>query len=92
MALTLGLNHLGLAVKNLDQTTSFFVEVLDWTETARDESYPRTTVTDGSLRLTLWQTSDGARDFDRHTQIGLHPTRILLAVVAATNAPKHEHL
>ena len=72
MALTLGLNHLGLAVKNLDQTTGFFVEVLDWTETARDESYPRTTVTDGSLRLTLWQTSDGARDFDRHTQIGLH--------------------
>ena len=72
MALTNGLNHLGLAVKNLDQTTGFFVETLGWELTARDDSYPRTTVTDGVLRLTLWQTDAGARDFDRRNQIGLH--------------------
>lgn len=72
MAQTTGLNHLGLAVKDLDQTTAFFVDTLGWEQTARDDSYPRTTVTDGSLRLTLWQTDDGARDFDRRNQIGLH--------------------
>ena len=72
MALTTGLNHLGLAVKYLDQTTAFFTGVLEWQLTARDDSYPRTTVTDGQLRLTLWQTDAGARDFDRRAQIGLH--------------------
>lgn len=72
MAHTEGLSHLGLAVKDLDETTSFFVEVLGWSLTARDGTYPRTTVTDGKLRLTLWQTEEGALPFDRRTQIGLH--------------------
>jgi hypothetical protein len=54
MAETSGLNHLGLSVFDLDQTTAFFVEVLGWQEIARDDSYPRNAVTDGSLRLTLW--------------------------------------
>ncbi|WP_342077842.1 VOC family protein [Yoonia sp. SS1-5] len=72
MAETEGLNHLGLAVRDLDETTGFFVDVLGWTETARDPGYPRTTVTDGALRLTLWQTDPGAADFDRRAHIGLH--------------------
>ena len=72
MTQTLGLNHLGLAVKDLDQTTAFFVTVLGWEETARDDSYPRTTVTDGNLRLTLWQADRDARAFDRRRNIGLH--------------------
>ena len=74
MAETIGLNHLGLSVKDLDRTTAFFVEVLGWEELARDDSYPRTTVTDGALRLTLWQV-DHARpvnNFDRRANIGLH--------------------
>ncbi len=79
MAMTEGLNHLGLAVKDLNQTTAFFVDVLGWDETARDETYPRTTITDGNLRLTLWQTDKGARDFDRHTQIGLHHLAMTVA-------------
>ena len=55
MAKTTGLNHLGLTVRDLATTTAFFADVLGWDVTARDDSYPRTTVTDGSLRLTLWQ-------------------------------------
>ncbi|SLN51965.1 VOC family protein [Pseudooctadecabacter jejudonensis] len=73
MALTTGLNHLGLTVRDLDQTTSFFVDVLGWDVTARDASYPRTTVTDGVLRLTLWQVqTDQAAPFDRKGVLGLH--------------------
>ncbi|SFS20210.1 VOC family protein [Yoonia litorea] len=72
MAQTTGLNHLGLTVKDLDQTTAFFVDVLGWEETARDPGYPRTTVTDGSVRLTLWQADKDARAFDRRNNIGLH--------------------
>lgn len=74
MAQTTGLNHLGLTVRDLDQTTDFFTGALGWTETARDPVYPRSTVTDGTLRLTLWQADQGApiTGFDRRTKIGLH--------------------
>lgn len=71
---TKGINHLGLTVRDLDQTTAFFTDVLDWKLLAKDEAYPRTTVTDGTARLTLWQ-ADRSRpmtDFDRKTNIGLH--------------------
>lgn len=74
MAGTLGLNRLGLAVRNLDETTAFLVGALGWEEIARDDSYPRNSVTDGSLRLTLWQV-DQTKDivpFDRKTNVGLH--------------------
>lgn len=74
MADTSGLNHLGLAVRELDQTTDFLISVLGWQETARDESYPRNTVTDGTLRLTLWQVDTSAEitAFDRRRNVGLH--------------------
>ena len=74
LSVTVGLNHLGLSVRDLDETTRFFVEVLGWKEVARDESYPRNAVTDGNLRLTLWQV-DHDREivaFDRRANIGLH--------------------
>jgi len=81
MAETLGVNHLGLTVTELDQTTAFFVQALGWVETARDESYPRSTVTDGSLRLTLWQAdrARGVVGFDRRTNIGLHHLALAVA-------------
>ncbi len=72
--ITKGVNHLGLTVRDLDQTTSFFTQVLGWQMLARDDSYPRTTVSDGTARFTLWQ-ADGAQpvtEFDRKTNIGLH--------------------
>ncbi|WP_028465782.1 VOC family protein [Nisaea denitrificans] len=74
MSVTAGLNHLGLSVRDLDETTRFFVEVLGWEELARDESYPRNAVTDGNLRMTLWQVdhSQDVVDFDRRANIGLH--------------------
>lgn len=71
---TKGINHLGLTVRDLDQTTAFFTDLLGWKLLARDETYPRTTVSDGLARLTLWQ-ADRSRpmtDFDRKTNIGLH--------------------
>ncbi|WP_420414907.1 VOC family protein [Roseibium sp.] len=71
---TIGINHLGLTVRDLDQTTSFFSECLGWEVLARDDSYPRSTVSDGTCRLTLWQAdkTQPITDFDRKTNIGLH--------------------
>lgn len=71
---TKGINHLGLTVRDLEQTTAFFTDLLGWELLARDDSYPRTTVTDGTARLTLWQAdrSQPMTAFDRKSNIGLH--------------------
>lgn len=74
MTATHGINHLGLAVKDLDASTRFFVDYLGWNEAGRDNSYPRTSVTDGQVRLTLWQIdhSNPTHEFDRRANVGLH--------------------
>lgn len=74
MAITQGINHLGLAVNDLNQTRDFFVEILGWEESGRDDSYPRTAVSDGVVRLTLWQVDKNLNvvAFDRRKNIGLH--------------------
>lgn len=74
MPATRGINHLGLAVLDLDATTRFFTEVLGWTESGRDDSYPRTAVSDGHLRLTLWQVDHRLtiEPFNRRKNVGLH--------------------
>ncbi|MDU8929411.1 VOC family protein [Alisedimentitalea sp. MJ-SS2] len=71
---TQGINHTGLSVRNLDDTVRFFCDILGWVETGRDDTYPRSAVSDGTSRLTLWQVSDDRDpvDFDRHHNIGLH--------------------
>lgn len=81
MAETQGLHRLGLTVRDLDQTTDFFLSALGWTELPRDPSYPRTMITDGKLILTLWQV-EAARNgpaFDRKANVGLHHVAIEVA-------------
>ncbi len=81
MVITQGLNHLGLTVKDLKQSTSFFVDLLGWTESGFDQAYPRTSVTDGKIRLTLWQadSSEEMTEFNRKTNVGLHHLALELA-------------
>ncbi len=85
MSDTLGLNHLGLTVNNLDATTQFFVDCLGWEESGRDNSYPRTAVSDGTMRLTLWQADQSLQvaRFDRRKNIGLHHLAITVPSKAA---------
>lgn len=72
--MTQGINHLGLAVRDLNASVAFFTDVLGWTESGRDESYPRSAVGDGTCRLTLWQVLQHPEPnaFDRRQNIGLH--------------------
>lgn len=74
MNVTNGINHLGLSVKDLNETVSFFVDCLGWEESGRDESYPRSSVSDGRCRLTLWQVDQklAVNDFHRRQNVGLH--------------------
>lgn len=71
---TNGINYTELSVRDLDETTRFFTQVLGWRESGRDESYPRTSVSDGTSRLTLWQVASDRppADFDWRHNIGLH--------------------
>jgi lactoylglutathione lyase len=75
---TKGINHLGLTVRDLDQTTAFFTDLLGWKLVTRDDSYPRTAVTDGYCRFTLWQAdpSQSIIDFNRKSNVGLHHVAI----------------
>lgn len=84
---TEGLNHLGLAVDDLEATTGFFTECLGWQESGRDESYPRTAVSDGSIRLTLWQVdkSLAVEPFHRRKNVGLHHLAITVPTEIALN-------
>lgn len=79
-AKTIGMNHLGLTVRDLAQTTAFFQDILGWEVTAKDPDYPRNTVTDGAVRLTLWQVQiDNPAAFDRKTGLGLHHLALEIA-------------
>lgn len=61
--------------------------MLGWRESRRDESYPRSAVSDGTSRLTLWQAqSDTPVSFDRKHNIGLHHLAIEVDSEAALNS------
>ncbi|MGI9316963.1 MAG: VOC family protein [bacterium] len=74
MSETTGVNHLGLSVHSLQKAVDFFVRVLGWQESGRDDSYPRAAVSDGELRLTLWEVDHALKvqPFHRRKNVGLH--------------------
>jgi lactoylglutathione lyase len=80
-ALTKGIDHLGLAVSDLEGSTRFFVECLGWKVVGEIASYPAKFVSDGTIRLTLWQvdTSGGYVSFDRRKNVGLHHLALKVA-------------
>ena len=87
MAITQGINHLGLTVRDLATTRAFFTELLGWEESGYDSSYPRTAVSDGHTRLTLWQVQDleNYTAFDRKLNLGLHHLALTVESEEALN-------
>jgi catechol 2,3-dioxygenase-like lactoylglutathione lyase family enzyme len=73
-ALTNGVHHVGLAVRDLEVVRDFFCDVLGWSEVGRRPEYPAAFVSDGSVTLTLWGVADpeNAVPFDRRANVGLH--------------------
>lgn len=71
---TQGINHVGLTVKNLELTSKFFIETLNFTKVGEKPDYPAIFVSDGSVMITLWQAKnpESASSFDRKNNIGLH--------------------
>ncbi|SNT19545.1 VOC family protein [Antarctobacter heliothermus] len=69
---TLGIDHLGLTVADLQASRDFFVECLGWDQFGGNPGYPAAYVTNGHAKLTLWQQVAQGADFDRRGNIGLH--------------------
>jgi len=73
MSVTHGVQHIGLAVSNLDESATFFTHLLGWQEVKRREDYPAIFVREGALTLTLWKTqTEEPVQFDRKNNVGLH--------------------
>ena len=72
--LTLGIDHLGLTVPDLNVTRDFFINCLGWTQVGEKPDYPAAFVSDGHSLLTLWQVKNETKrvGFDRKTNVGLH--------------------
>ena len=72
--LTQGAHHIGLTVPSLDETRSFFIDTLGFSQLGEVPDYPAVFLTDGTTMLTLWQAKNPqtATQFDRKNVIGLH--------------------
>lgn len=79
--LTRGVHHVGLTVTDLDASCGFFTELLGWEKVGGDADYPAVFVSDGTVRVTLWQAQQPsvARAFDKNNNVGLHHLAISVA-------------
>jgi len=79
--MTIGLNHIGLTVKDLSASSDFFINTLGWKLAGGYPDYPSVFVTDGKIFVTLWQTknSESVVEFDRKNNIGLHHLALTVA-------------
>ncbi|RFU46490.1 VOC family protein [Paraburkholderia sp. DHOC27] len=80
-SLTMGVDHIGLTVKDLALTSAFFIDCLGWKKVGEKPDYPAIFVSDGHVTLTLWQlvNTSVAVNFDRKTNVGLHHLAIRAA-------------
>ncbi|WP_299727047.1 VOC family protein [uncultured Tateyamaria sp.] len=78
MSETLGIDHLGLTVSDLEASVGFFTGALGWSQFGGNPDYPSAYLTDGQAKLTLWQQR-GDVPFDRHSNVGLHHTALKVA-------------
>ena len=78
---TRGVDHVGLSVRDLESTVSFFLDALGWRLIGERPDYPAAFVSDGWAVLSLWQVEspNEAVAFDRRANVGLH--HLALAVL-----------
>jgi catechol 2,3-dioxygenase-like lactoylglutathione lyase family enzyme len=71
--ITKGVHHIGLTVSRLEESASFFTDILGWGEVKRKDDYPAIFVSDGANMVTLWKNKENpATPFDKNKNIGLH--------------------
>ncbi len=87
-AATIGVDHVGLTVGDLEASRRFFVECLGWQVVGENPAYPAVFVSDGVTRLTLWQVAAPGDQvaFDRRKNVGLHHLALRVADLTALRA------
>jgi catechol 2,3-dioxygenase-like lactoylglutathione lyase family enzyme len=85
--LTLGIDHIGLTVRDLNVTRDFFIHCLGWNQVGEKPDYPAAFVSDGQVVLTLWEVKNqsGRMEFDRKTNVGLHHLALRVGSEEALN-------
>lgn len=92
-SLTHGAHHIGLTVSRLEQSATFFTQVLGWKEVHRKPDYPAIFVSDGTVMLTLWSVQqEPPRPFDRAANVGLHHLALAVDSEAALQHIHHKLL
>lgn len=73
-AMTEGVHHVGLTVRDLKRSLTFFTGVLGFKKVGEIPDYPAVFVSDGRVMVTLWQVQEPqvAVNFDRRKNLGLH--------------------
>ncbi|MBY3592301.1 VOC family protein [Rhizobium bangladeshense] len=69
-----GLDHVGLTVPDLGRSLTFFTDCLGWEKIGERPDYPAAFVSDGTVKITLWQVADknSSVNFNRRQNVGLH--------------------
>lgn len=69
-----GVDHVGLAVIDLQASERFFTQYAGFHVLSRDEDYPSVFLSNDSVVITLWRVTDPstAVAFDRKHNVGLH--------------------
>jgi catechol 2,3-dioxygenase-like lactoylglutathione lyase family enzyme len=85
---TVGVDRVGLSVRDLDSTRRFFCDCLGWRIVGERPDYPAVFVSDGHQMVTLWQVeaADRAIAFDRRANVGLHHLAFAVADRAGLDA------
>jgi len=83
----LSFDHVGLVVRDLEASKTFFTNVLGFNLVGSDNEYPAHFLNNGKAFVTLWRASDpqSAVHFDRKNNIGLHHMALAVASEAALN-------
>lgn len=69
-----GVDHVGLAVSDLQASQNFFTNTLGFELLGEDSGYPSAFVANDEIMVTLWRVTDPdkAIEFDRKNNVGLH--------------------
>ena len=86
-SLTLGVDHIGLTVRDLNLSRDFFINCLGWIQIGERPNYPAAFVSDGQITLTLWEVKNQNTTvaFDRKTNVGLHHLALRVPTEDALN-------
>jgi lactoylglutathione lyase len=83
-----GVDHVGLAVSDLQASERFFTQYAGFHVLSRDEKYPSVFLSNNSVVITLWRVTDPstAVSFDRKNNVGLHHLALRVSSEATLNA------